>query len=252
MINLFRGTLIIFSLLILWQLLTVIFKFPVYILPSPLVVLHTLYLQAPLIASQTWITILETLLGLLLGALAGASVALTMIFFRPLRMWLMPMLILSQALPVFAIAPILVIWLGYGIASKIAVIVLMLFFPVASAFFDGLKSVSSDFLDLAQTMNATRWNILWKIRVPAALPSFASGLRIATAAAPLGAIIGEWVGSSSGLGFLMLNANARLQIDLMFAVLLVVIAFGIILFFTVDKLLRLAIPWQNLNQQNSK
>jgi putative hydroxymethylpyrimidine transport system permease protein len=246
MTNLLRGTFVIVSLFILWELLTLIFNFPIYILPSPFVVLHALFTHASLIVSQAWITILETLLGLLLGTLVGASLALTMIFFQPLRLWLMPMLILSQALPVFAIAPILVIWLGYGIASKIVVIILMLFFPVASSFFDGLKSTNPNFLDLAQTMNATRWNIVWKIRVPAALPSLASGIRVATAAAPLGAIIGEWVGSSSGLGFLMLNANARLQIDLMFAVLLVVIAFGIILFFTVDKLLRVAIPWQKM------
>jgi putative hydroxymethylpyrimidine transport system permease protein len=237
-INLFRGTFIIFSLFLFWAIIVLLFKLPPYILPSPLLVLHSLFSNITLIASQAWITILETLIGLFFGTLLGVCLALSMIFFQPLRLWMMPILVLSQALPLFAIAPLFVIWFGYGIASKIAVITLMLFFPVASAFFDGLKRTDSNWLDLAKTMNATYANTIWKIRVPAALPSLATGLRVATAAAPLGAIIGEWVGSSSGLGFLMLNANARLQIDLMFAVLLVVIFFGIALYFSVDRILR--------------
>jgi putative hydroxymethylpyrimidine transport system permease protein len=96
-------------------------------------------------------------------------------------------------------------------------------------------------------MNASRWQILWRIRIPAALPSLATGLRVATVAAPIGAVIGEWVGSSSGLGFLMLNANARMQIDLMFSALLVLIAFSLALYFSVDYLLRVIIPWQKNN-----
>lgn len=239
-----RGIIVIFTLFILWQMLVWVFQFPIYILPGPFLVLKTLYLQAPLIAAQAWITILETLIGLFLATFFGCLLALTMAYFQPLRLWLLPILIISQALPTFAIAPLLVIWFGYGMASKIATTLLMLFFPIASNFFDGLKRTEQSWLDLAKIMNASRWNILWQIRVPAALPSLASGLRIATAAAPIGAIIGEWVGSSNGLGFLMLNANARMEIDLMFAVLLVIIVFGIILYFSVDALLKKLIWWQ--------
>lgn len=240
-----RGVFVTIVLFAIWQLIVWFTQLPPFILPSPLEVFHTLYLQAPLIAQHAIPTIIETLLGLLLGTIFGCSLALNMIFFRSFRYWLMPILIISQALPIFAIAPLLVIWLGYGMASKIATTLLMLFFPIASSFFDGLRRTEPGWLELAHTMNATRWRILWRIRVPAALPNLASGLRIATAAAPIGAIVGEWVGSSSGLGFLMLNANARMQIDLMFAVLLVIVVFSITLFFLVDKLLRHFIYWGN-------
>ena len=120
----------------------------------------------------------------------------------------------------------------------------MLFFPVTSAFFDGLRRTNPGWLDIANTMNGSRWRILWHIRVPAALPALASGLRVATAISPIGAVVGEWVGSSRGLGFLMLNANARMEISMMFAALFTIILMSLLLYFSVDKLLRLAIPWQ--------
>ena len=119
----------------------------------------------------------------------------------------------------------------------------MLFFPITSAFYDGLQNTPPGFLDLAKTMNATKWRLFCAIRIPAALPSLASGIRIAAVIAPIGAVVGEWVGSSRGLGYLMLNANARLQIDMMFAALIVMIALALALYFTVDKLLRVLIWW---------
>jgi putative hydroxymethylpyrimidine transport system permease protein len=119
--------------------------------------------------------------------------------------------------------------------SKIVTAMIMIFFPIASSFFDGLKQTHQDWVDLAKTMNAKKWRFFWYIRIPAALPNLASGLRVATVAAPIGAIIGEWVGASQGLGFLMLNANARMQIDLMFACLVTLILFSLTLYFLVDK-----------------
>ena len=133
----------------------------------------------------------------------------------------MPLLVVSQALPVFALAPLLVLWLGYGMASKVAMAVLIIYFPVTAAFFDGLRRTEPGWLELARTMNATRWASCGTSGCPAALPALASGLRVAAAVAPIGAVVGEWVGSSAGLGYLMLHANARMQVDLMFAALLV-------------------------------
>lgn len=240
----FRGITVAITLLFIWQLLVWLLKLPPYILPSPIQTFIALYTNFNLILDESIFTIGETLLGLLLGTLLGCSLALIMMLFRSLKFWLLPILIISQALPTFAIAPLLVIWFGYGIASKIITIMLMLFFPVASATFDGLRRTDTNWLDLAIIMNASAWRILWCIRIPAALPSFASGLRVATAAAPIGAIIGEWVGASHGLGFLMLNANARMQIDLMFATLFVIIVFGLVLYFCIDWLLKYFIYWQ--------
>ena len=239
-----RAIILFCGLILLWQLIVTLFQLPVYILPSPFLVFKTWIQQAPLILSQTYITVIETLLGLFFGVLIGAFGALMMIFFNVVRFWMLPLLIISQAIPTFAIAPLLVVWLGYGMASKIVTTMIMIFFPVTATFFDGLRRTPQEWLDLASTMNANRWNKIWHIQVPAAMPAFASGLRVATAIAPIGAIIGEWVGSSRGLGFLMLNANARLQIDMMFAALFTLIIFSLLLYFSVDKLLKHFIFWQ--------
>jgi putative hydroxymethylpyrimidine transport system permease protein len=242
-----RGIIILCGLILAWEIIVQFFQLPPYILPSPTLVFKTGYANKSLILSEAIPTVIETLLGLLLGTILGCITAITMAFFRPLKLWLLPVLLISQAIPTFAIAPLLVIWFGYGLTSKIVTTILMLFFPITSAFFDGLRRTDPGWLDLAKTMNAKKWRIFWLIRIPAALPSLASGLRVATAIAPIGAIVGEWVGASHGLGYLMLNANARMQIDLMFSALFAIIVFSLLLYFTVDKLLRIAIPWQTEN-----
>jgi putative hydroxymethylpyrimidine transport system permease protein len=145
---------------------------------------------------------------------------------------------------VFAIAPLLVLWFGYGMGSKVVMATLIIYFPVTAAFFDGLRRTEPGWLDLARTMGGSRWAMLRHIRIPAALPALASGIRVATAVAPIGAVVGEWVGSSRGLGYLMLHANARMQVDLMFAALFTLALFAVTLYFAVDAMLRRALPWQ--------
>lgn len=235
---------VIISLLLIWELVVRLFKLPPYILPTPWSVIHTWFMHANLIWTQTKPTLVETLLGLFFGALSGIIGALVLISFRTARLLLLPILVISQAIPTFAIAPLLVIWLGYGEASKVMTAMIMIFFPITTAFYDGLRRTNIEWLALAKTMGASRFAMLWSIRIPSALPALASGLRVATAIAPIGAIIGEWVGSSHGLGFLMLNANGRMEINLMFAALFTITLMTLILYYTVDKLLRLAISWQ--------
>ncbi|MBX3709779.1 MAG: ABC transporter permease [Gammaproteobacteria bacterium] len=232
-----RGIFICIVFSILWQSIVFLWHVPSYLLPSPWQVLLVLYQQCHLIALHTIPTLIETLLGFLLGIFFGCVTGLVITFFRPLRFWFWPVLIMSQAIPTFAIAPMLVIWLGYGLASKIATTVLMIFFPITSALYDGLRQTHAGWLDLAKSMNACQWRTFMHIRLPAALPSLAAGIRIAAVAAPIGAIVGEWVGSSRGLGYLMLNANARMQIDVMFAALVVIISLALVLYFCVDNLL---------------
>jgi putative hydroxymethylpyrimidine transport system permease protein len=244
---LLRGIILCVGLLLIWQILVSYFQLPPYILPNPMTVFKTGFINRILLLHEAIPTIIETLLGLFLGAIIGCSTALLMAFFRPITLWVLPILLISQALPTFAIAPLLVIWFGYGLTSKIITTILMLFFPITSAFFDGLKRTEPGWLDLASTMNAKKWRIFWFIRIPAALPSLATGLRVATAIAPIGAVIGEWVGASHGLGYLMLNANARMQIDLMFAALFTIILFSLTLYFIVNKLLSIAVYWQTEN-----
>ena len=239
-----RGIIVAIGLLIAWQLTVTFFNLPAYILPAPLTVFTSWKLHAKLILQESAATIIETLAGLILGIVFGSCTALFMAYLRPAREWLLPVLLISQALPTFAIAPLLVIWLGFGIAAKIIVTILMLFYPVTSAFFDGLERTPPGWIDLATTMGASRWRIFIYIRIPAALPALASGIRVATAIAPIGAVVGEWIGSSKGLGFLMLTANARMQIDLMFAALFSIIIFSLTLYYGVGKLLNSLVRWQ--------
>ena len=210
--------------LALWQGAVWAFELPPFILPGPVRVAEALWQNRALIAHHAGITLVEVIAGLILGAALGVLTALGLALSPVARLVVQPMLVASQALPVFALAPILTLWLGFGMASKILMAVLIIYFPVTSAFFDGLMRTPPGWLDLARTMGATPGRTLWRIRMPAALPGLASGLRLAAVYAPIGAVIGEWVGAAGGLGYLMLLANGRAKIDLMFAALLVLAA----------------------------
>jgi putative hydroxymethylpyrimidine transport system permease protein len=166
----------------------------------------------------------------------GAISAIGLSASRNVRDLLKPILVFSQAVPVFALAPLLTLWFGYGIWSKIVMALLIIYFPVTSAFLDALMRTPRGWLDLAKVMGGSSRRILWLIRIPAALPGLASGVRLAAVYAPIGAIIGEWVGASRGLGYLMLLANGRAKTDLMFAALIVLAVFTIVLHFLVDRL----------------
>jgi putative hydroxymethylpyrimidine transport system permease protein len=232
------------GLVLLWQGFVWVTDVPPFLLPSPWRVAQALAARWDSIASHALVTGAEMLAGLALGAALGSAMALTLMAWRGGRRWLLPLLLVSQAIPVFAIAPLLTLWFGFGMASKVVMATLIIFFPVATAFYDGLRRTEPGWLDLAQTMGAPRGAVLWRLRVPAALPALASGLRVAAAVAPIGAVVGEWVGASAGLGYLMLHANGRSQTDVMFAALFVLALMALALWFTMDRLLRRAIPWQ--------
>lgn len=242
--KLFRATVTTLVLIGVWELIVLLTAVPRYILPGPWSVALALQRYSGTLFSNALVTGGEILGGLVLGVVFGALTALTLAAFRPARRWLMPVLVVSQAVPVFALAPILVLWLGFGVASKIAMAVLVIYFPVTTALFDGLRRTEPGWLDLARTMDAKRSAVLLHLRLPAALPAFGSGVRVAAAFAPIGATIGEWVGASNGLGYLMLHANARMQTDLLFAALIVLAVFAVGLYALIDALLRAALPWQ--------
>ncbi len=242
--NFHRPLVLCAGLILLWQLLVSLTGVPPYILPGPLPVAQAAVAHHQMLFSHLGVTVSEILLGLLLGATLGMSAALAMILSPLLKRWLLPVLVISQAVPVFAMAPILVLWLGYGMASKVAMAVLIIFFPVASSFYSGMRRTESDLLELARIMNAKPSAVLTAVVIPSSLPALASGLRVATAVAPIGAVVGEWVGSSAGLGFAMLHANARMQIDIMFAALTMLAAASLALYFLMDALLRRLVFWQ--------
>jgi putative hydroxymethylpyrimidine transport system permease protein len=231
-------------LIFFWQVIVSITGVPPYILPGPMRVVAAAGAHSGSLLDHARTTLFEIVAGLLIGTILGATSALTMIVSRSLKRWLLPLLVISQAIPVFALAPLLVLWLGYGMSSKIAMAVLIIFFPVTAAFYDGLRSTEPEWLELARVMNAKPLAVIRHIRIPAALPAFASGLRVATAVAPIGAIVGEWVGSSKGLGFYMLHANARMQIDTMFAALAILAILALTLYFFVDRTMSKIVFWQ--------
>ena len=220
----------------LWQALVVLADLPAFILPSPMRVGQALWANAELIARHAMVTLTEVLIGLGLGAVLGALTAIGLALSPLAQLVVRPMMVLSQALPVFALAPVLTLWLGYGLGPKVIMALLIIYFPVTSAFFDGLMQTPRGMLDLGRVMQGRRWQIMRHIRIPAAIPGLASGLRLAAVYAPIGAIIGEWVGASQGLGYLMLLANGRAKIDLMFAALLVLAVMTLLLHLGVDRL----------------
>lgn len=235
--------LIALVLLLIWQVIVSLGELPHYILPSPLAVYESFLVHHELIWEQARITLIEILFGLGIGTTLGVASALILSASRRLSSVLLPILIISQAIPVFAIAPLLVLWFGYGIASKIVMTVMIIYFPVTAACFDGLRQAQNAWLDIAQTYRISPMQMLLKVKLPAALPALASGLRIAISIAPIGAVVGEWVGSSHGLGYLMLHANARMQVDLMFVALFVLVIIALSLYFLGDYLLKRLIPW---------
>ena len=245
---LLHGLVVFFGILALWWGVAIIFDLKKYILPSPLVVAQSLWNGREYLLENSLITIVEIVIGFILGILSGAALALLLMFSKTLQKWLMPVLIVSQSIPVFALAPILVLWFGYGILSKIIAAILFIFFPVTTAFFDGLRRTNVGYLDLARTMGASSLSQLVHIRLVAALPALGSGVRVAAAIAPIGAIIGEWVGSSGGLGYIMLNANARMQTPTCFAAIFILSIIAMILWYITDIILKYVIYWDKKAQ----
>jgi putative hydroxymethylpyrimidine transport system permease protein len=231
------------GLLLAWEALTWATGVPGYVLPPPSRVAVVMVERFDLLIEQAAWTAAEMILGLVLGLILGAALAVVFAASAGWRRWALPLVIVSQAIPVIAIAPLLVLWLGYGMASKVAMAALVIFFPVVSTLYDGLRRTEQGWLDLAHTMDAGSGAVLLQIRLPAALPAFASGARIAAAVAPIGAVIGEWVGASAGLGFLMTQSLARGQTPLAFAALVLLCLLGLALYYATDWAARRLVPW---------
>nr|WP_321249936.1 ABC transporter permease [uncultured Ruegeria sp.] len=222
--------------LVFWQGIVSFTGWPKFILPGPAIVAETWWDNRWIIAKDTWVTAVEVLTGFVFGVTLGVVTAVSLASSRMTRILVRPLLVFTQALPVFALAPLLTLWLGFDLWSKVAMAMLIIYFPVTSSFFDGLMRTPAGYLDLARTMQASPRAVLWHIRIPAALPSLASGMRLAAVYAPIGAVIGEWVGGSSGgLGNLMLLANGRAKTDLMFAAMLTLGVFSILLHMVVHR-----------------
>lgn len=238
-----RAIMVAVVLVILWQAIVLLFGPPPFMLPGPGRVLRALVERPDLWRVHAVTTLIETIIGLATGAVLGIALALAMSFLPWARRIVLPVMVVSQALPVFAIAPLLALWFGFGLASKIVMATIAIFFPISSAFNDGLTRTDPQLLDLARLYGARHWQQVTLLRLPSALPSLVTGLRVAAVYAPIGALIGEWVGASSGLGYAMLLANGRAQTDVVFAALLILAAMSVLLRAVVDLLTANLTPW---------
>ena len=241
--SLFSGALI-FLLFVVWASACRGFNLPDFILPPPSRIITVAVLQAPMLLPHAATTAMEVLVGILLSLMVAVPLAMIM-FARPaVEKALAPFLVASQAVPVFAIAPLLVIWLGYGMASKVLMAAVIIFFPITVSLLAGFKSCDSEFRILFQLMGAGFWKTMRLLYWPWALPHFFAGLKVGVSVATIGAVIGEWVGAQQGLGYLMIQANARLNVDLVFAAILWLSAMGLSLWVVVGYLEKKIIRWK--------
>lgn len=231
--------------LVVWELAVRLGVVPNFILPSPTQVVAAFVADAPLLASHAGTTLLEAALGLGIGVLVGFVAAVLMDRFELVYLALDPLITVSQTIPTVAIAPLLVLWFGYGLAPKVVLIVLTTFFPVAVSLVGGFRSVDSDMIDLMRTMNATDLQIFTRVKLPAALEQLFSGLRISATYAIVGAVIAEWLGGFSGLGVYMTRVRKSFGYDSMFAVIILISALSLALMKAVDLLERICMPWNN-------
>jgi len=231
------------GLLLVWHLYVVLFRVPLAVLPPPLAVWDATVKNWPLLVDEGRITLLESVYGFLLAFVLGVPLAVAISSSRTLNLIFYPLLIATQSLPKVALAPLLLVWLGTGIESKLAIAWLVAFFPIVVDTATGLRNTPTEFLDLATSVRASAWQTFWKIRFPAALPFVISGAKVAITLAVIGAVIGEFVGSSEGLGNLLLVANSQVNTALAFAALFGLGVLGIGLYAAVAGVELALKPW---------
>ena len=243
-IGMFRILVTFIVIIVFWYIICLLFELPSFILPSPDLVAIALFNNFSEILNHSLITLLEILLSLFFGIVLGSFFAVLISLSERLKRWIMPLLLASQSIPVFALAPILVLWFGYGISSKVVIGTIIVFFPIASNFSDALNKIPKEYIHAGQTLGFSKMQIFNLIKLTNALPGLFSGIRVGACFAPIGAVVGEWIGGSHGLGSYMIYSNARLQIDNMFAALIILIIITISLYHFIDLILKKLIWWE--------
>jgi NitT/TauT family transport system permease protein len=244
-----RPFLLIVLVLVLWDIVIRIFKIPPYLIPTPQKVVAAFGNEWPRLWRESLVTTYATLGGFAVSILFGIPVALVIAYSRVVESFVYPLLVFSQSIPKVAIAPLFVVWFGFGIVPKIIVAFLLAFFPIVVSTVMGFKSVDPDMIDLAKSMKGSRLKTFLKISLPHALPSIFAGLKVSVTLAVVGAVVGEFVGSNSGIGYLLQIANGNFDLPLMFAGLTLLSLIGVLLFAAVDLVERLMIPW-HASQRN--
>jgi ABC-type nitrate/sulfonate/bicarbonate transport system permease component len=230
-------------LLVAWELYVVLWDVKESTLPPPTAVAESLWENRSMLAENAWVTMKEIMLGFTLAIFVGVGISSIIRASRRIERAVYPWLVVSQMVPIPAIAPILVIWFGFDLRPKVLVIALVSFFPIAVNTIDGLRAAEPELLNLLKTLKANSWQRFRKAQLPAALPFLFSGLKVAAAFSVIGAVFAEWVGASAGLGYLILVLNNQTATTDMFAVIVVLASIGITLFLIVSLVERLLLPW---------
>ena len=238
------GLLAAWELAARWDLLADALDLQPYLVPAPSEVASALWEDRSLIADNAWVTLKEVVLGFACALVAGAAFAVSLHLSPVLRRAVYPLLVASQAVPVIAIAPILVVWFGFGIGPKLGIIALVCFFPITVNALDGLRRVDGDAVKMLRTLDASRWQIFRHLEAPTALPFLFSGAKVAIAVAVIGAVFAEWTGASEGLGFMINQDSGVLATDRMFAAIAVLSAMAIGLFGLLTLVERRVITWK--------
>ena len=227
-----------------WDVIADLLSIEPFLVPAPTDVAESLWEDRSLLAEDAWVTLREVVLGFLLALAAGIALAILMHLSETARRALYPLLVASQTVPIVVLAPVLVVWFGFGIVPKLLIIALICFFPITVNAYDGLRSVDPDLLKMMRTLGAGRLQTLRRAELPWALPYIFSGAKIAVAVAVIGAVFGEWAGSDSGLGHLILVSSGELSTSLTFAAIAVLSAIAICLFGLLALLERRVVTWK--------
>jgi len=231
-----------------WEAVCRLFAIPPFILPPPSAVLLAVWdLREQLFSLHLWATLREVLLGLSASIVFGIALALMMNLSRPVERLVYPYIVISQTIPIIALSPVFILWFGYELSGKIAVTILFTFFPIVVSTYDGLRAADPEMVNLLRTMGATRWQIFSKLQLPASLPHFFSGLKVAATYSVGGATIGEWLGASEGLGYFGRRASGNFQAPALFASVLLLSALGMLLFWLAGTIERRFAPHARTN-----
>jgi putative hydroxymethylpyrimidine transport system permease protein len=227
-----------------WDVLADALHIEPFLVPAPSEIGQALWEDRDLLADNGWVTLQEVLLGFACAVAAGLGFAVLLHLSETLRRAFYPLLVASQTVPIIVVAPILVVWFGFGIGPKLAIIALICFFPITVNTLDGLHSVDPDAVKMMRTLDASRWQIFRRVEAPSALPYAFSGAKIAVAVAVIGAVFGEWSGATEGLGVVMNTANANLLVARMFAAVVVLAVMAMSLFGLLALLERKVVTWR--------
>lgn len=238
---------LIVGLIIIWQVVCSLEVVPAYMLPSPVQVIKAFINEFNILMGHLAISLSEAFLGLTIGIVVAFILAIGMDHYDPLRKVLYPLLIISQTVPVIAIAPLLVLWMGYGMAPKVMVIFLVCFFPITIGLLDGFKEADRDTIRLMKSMGAGRKQIFWHIKLPYAFPGFLAGLKVSVSYAVIGAVVAEWLGGTAGLGVYMTRVRKSYAFDKMFAVIFLVSLVSLVLMKLVSLLEKKLMPYKRIN-----